>query len=260
MNVWTPIRLALMASLITSAVAMMQLTIAASPAEAHISKQRFGWYWHLGSKNPSGEGPDVDPLNVLWFPGSAYSPASEDGLQDMIETEWRGRPSRGQMNHGQICHGQGDHTRVFGDGRQKATFRSDNGTGRRTVTNEFQESTSTRCFSQYHLRMWMDQAHDDATASHGDRDQWGLSGIHRDISRCKKKYGIRTYGGCHKISGRWNGYRNYAVNRAMRSMCGRSRWRLYPGGDRKFQGHPFDGYIALVKGTRGGSNCPRSLY
>lgn len=258
-NSWL-VRSILVACCAALAAVPVQLAVLAPDAHAHVSKKRFGWYWHLGTKNPNGKGKELDPLNMLWLPGSSYSPASEARLEDMIEQEWRGRPSKGQMNHGKTCQGQSDLTRVFGDGRQKATFRSDNGTGRRTVTNEFQESTSSRCFSQYHLRMWMDQAHDDATRSHGDRNQWGLSGIHRDIARCKKKYLGREYGGCHRISGRWNGYRNYAVNHAMKSMCGRSRWRLYPGGDRRFQGHPFDGYIAVVKGTRGGSNCPRNLY
>ena len=135
-------------------------------------------------------------------------------------------------------------------------FFSDNGSGDRTPTTTFQESTSNKCKTQYHMRFWTDVTHAQITQNHGSSGQWSLSGVHRDISTCTHVNG--NYGGCHKISGHWAHYRNYAINRAMRSMCGRARWRMFPGADRKFQGHSHDGYIGIVKGQS--SNCPNGLY
>ena len=234
-------------------------------AEAHVSRGQ-SWYWYIGSR-PMNSNRELDPLNVVWLRGAITDRMTDEAVKNVVKANWRGRPSKGQMNSDQECLGQNRPFRNYEDGRQRAVFRGDGGGPNSFATNGYQMSTSNRCYSQYHMRFWNDLVHDGITAGHGAQYQWALSGVHRDVARCKRRFPPKvgpTIGACHKVYGRWNTYRNYAVNRAMRALCGRSRWRLYPGADRQFQRGPkFDGYIALVKFTydgNGSRDCPRGLY
>jgi hypothetical protein len=230
-----------------------------SQAPAHIDRSRSLLYWEHASKDLHNHEKELDPITIFWAPADAdavqthYRPMDFENLTNEVEENWRGRPSHGQMNHGQICLGQDPPVRAVKDGRQNLTFRSNNGSGNRFASTWFQESTDNKCRTQWHMRFWNDELHDEITSGHGDTHQWGLSGVHRDIQVCP-----RNLDDCkHKISGRWAKYRVYAVKRAMVLMCTRSRWRMVPGADRKFQGHSHDGYMGIVKGQH--RDCPNSL-
>jgi hypothetical protein len=163
------------------------------------------------------------------------------------------------MTFGQACLFQ------FGGGRgrQIAFFRSEApgtqggyapDTQRR---NDYQGSTSSHCFSQYHMRFWSDSDISTNIPGYGRKDQMAISGVHHDTSTgttCLADRCPSAFGRGHRISGLWNAYRNYAVHRGMRHLCGRSHWRRRPGADRNFQGHRFDGWIGLIKLTYDGPN------
>src|SRR4051794_18340763 len=133
-----------MRSLVRLTVALLAFTaILTTSAAAHVSEDHFGWFWRLGTTNLNDDNKVLDPLNLVWVHGLDYQVMDAPGVEDEVETEWRGRPSHGQMNHGQICLGQPSIAHIIGDGRQNAWFRSDTqpSQGPRKVATEFQEST-----------------------------------------------------------------------------------------------------------------------
>lgn len=253
-----------MRRLATAVLLVLLALLIAVPAsaDAHVSEGR-NWYWYLGTRSIDS-GRVLDPLNVVLRDGRNPGRATPDEVRRVVRQFWRGRAARGQMNSDQVCLGQGRVGRNFGDGRQRAVFKGDRPGGARLQDrpNDYQMSTSNRCFSQYHMRFWDDPTHDAITRSHGVAHQWNIAGVHRDVAACARRYPPRIgprFGGCHQISGRWVGYRNYALRGALRTLCTKSRWRQYPGGDMPFQGHPFDGYIGVVELTSDASGCPPGL-
>jgi hypothetical protein len=110
------------------------------------------------------------------------------------------------------------------------------------------------------MRFWTDTDLATNIPSYGPKYQFALSGVHHDIATASHAFGL--FGGGHKITGRWNGYRDYAVHRGMRLLCGRSHWRRRPGADHNFQGGRFDGWIGIIKDIYDGNNdanCPSGL-
>jgi hypothetical protein len=191
---------------------------------------------------------------------------SQAGVRNVIEANWNAAqpggpaPSRHKMTFEQACLGQSG----GGRGRQIAFFRSetpaDSGVGYAPDTqrlNDYQGSTSSHCFSQYHMRFWSDAAIAANIPGYGRTEQMAISGVHHDTSTgdtCLANHCAYAFGTGHRVSGLWNAYRNYAVHRGMRFLCGRSHWKRRPGADHNFQGHRFDGWIGIIKFTYDGAN------
>lgn len=241
------------------------LLLAPSLAGAHVVYNGGrDFYWYLGTRKGDKE---LDPINLLWNGGAITTDMTQDNVRDVVERNWAARtpggpaPSRGKMTFGQLCLGQ--RMPAFDLGKQRARFRADGGRSAQDQQNKFQGSTSSRCFSQWHMRFWDDTTHRSITTGHLRDYIWNLSGVHYDVSTCARRWPHPVisprFGGCHKVAGRWAAYRGHAVNRGMRHLCGRQRWRRYPGGDRDFQGHRYDGYVGEIKFTYDGRSCPRGL-
>lgn len=237
-------------------------------AQAHTVSKRGNFFWALGSRTHNGSR-ILDPINIQWIHGSIYDDTEEGHVRDVVEQNWGARspggppPDRQRMLFGSVCLGQSGIARRFSEsGIQDVIFKGQGGRGNRRQDTQYQGSTSSHCFTQWHMRFWDDHVHDDISTDHGSIDQWAISGVHHDISKCSYRVppvvGPR-FGGCHEISGRWNAYRDYAVRRAMKHLCGKSHWKQHPGSDRNFQGHRFDGYIARIELTYDGPGCDRGL-
>jgi hypothetical protein len=110
------------------AVTVLMACVAALPADGHVDRNK-SWYWYIGTRDLNNPDKQLDPIDILWAPGSTYSSMNESNVQNEVESQWRRRPSKGQMNHGQVCLGQGRIARIVGDGRQNVIFKSDNGSG-----------------------------------------------------------------------------------------------------------------------------------
>ena len=178
------------------------------------------------------------------------------------------------MTFGQLCLLQAPSEATGLDfGRQRVSFRNerDPPPKREAVLNDYQGSTSSHCFSQWHMRFWEDTHINRLIPGYGGPYQYAISGVHHDIStgsfcamvvarRC-----VARFGKGHRLSTRrnvWSAYRAYAVHRGMRHLCGRSHYKRRPGMDRDFQGRRFDGWIGIVKYTHDGAderNCPKGL-
>lgn len=250
--------------LLTAALGAVALLAALVPTagEAHVSKGRSYWYWELMTKNQSYK--PTDPLTMLWTHGTLAPETTQDRVRDAVTEYWRTQPAR-QLTFDQLCLGQSDAARKISDsGLQKATWLGDTANAaRHDDDNDYGGSTSRRCLSQWHMRFWDDEEHVNYTTGHGDKNQWVLSGVHRDHSTGTAEICFpgtcQRVGTGHKVRGRWSVYRNYAVNRALSDLCGRSQWRQFPGADRKIRGGRLDGYIARIDFQLDGGGCPNGL-
>jgi hypothetical protein len=245
------------------------------PAHGHTVSARGNFFWALGSRE-KGKDKVLDPINIQWIRGNRYTSASEANVKEAVERNWGASspngppPNKHKMLFGSACLVQKDILRRFAgpladSALQDAIFRGQGGLGNRRQETQYQGSTSSRCFTQYHMRFWTDHVHDENTPGHDNRDEWAISGVHHDISKCTIKVppyphpAQRQFGGCHAPTKNWVGNRNYAVRRAMRHLCGRSRWKQYPGGDKNWRGRRFDGYVARIELTYDGPDCDRGL-
>lgn len=262
------------AAVLATAVIMTLLLLTGGPgslepstAEAHVSNGQSYWYWELFTRRTSSDqtpGPRTDPTAIVWTAGPQAPIASQDAVRDAVNEFWGNRPASNQMTFDQLCLGQSRVARALTDsGTQELRFRTPGGWLR--DVNDYQGSTSRTCLSQWHMRFWDDQEHTAAYPDHGSPGQWVVSGIHFDKSTGSVPLPDgpivgRRYGTGHSVSGRWNVYRNFGVNKALRSLCGRSRWRQFPGADREWRGSRMDGYIARIDFQRDDQGCPPGLY
>jgi hypothetical protein len=258
--------------IIRLAAALAAVTLAAGAATASavkVSDDKGGWFWRAGTSNDKYE--ELDPIDLVWDAGAITSTMSEDHVKNVIEANWNASspggppPSKHKMTFGQLC---------MRFGRQIAFFRDERPVGDGVTDpradseekNQYAGSTSSRCFSQYHMRFWNDHTIARNVPDYGSQDQMAISGVHHDTSTgqaCTLFNGRRyCVGAGHKISAKWDAYRNYAVHRGMRFLCGRSHWRRRPGADHDWQGGRFDGWIAIIKYTYDGpsdNNCENGL-
>lgn len=234
-------------------------------AEAHVSNGQSYWYWELFTRRTSSDqtpGRRTDPTAVVWTAGPQAPIMRQEAVQDAVNEFWGNRPTRNQMTFDQLCLGQSRVVRALKEsGTQELRFRIPGGWVR--DVNDYQGSTSRTCLTQWHMRFWDDQEHTEAYGTdHGSQGQWAVSGIHFDKStgsvRVPRYFG-RRWGTGHYVEGQWNVYRNFGVNKAMRSLCGRSRWRQFPGADRAWRGSRMDGYIARIDFQRDADGCPPGL-
>lgn len=239
-----------------------------SQAEAHVSEGRNYFYWESFTRKKTNDqelGKRLDPTAIVWTSGPEVPEARQDDVRDAVNEFWGNKPSKGAMTFGQACLGQGGIVRALSDGGvQELRFREPEGAWLRDA-NDYQGSTSTGCLSQWHMRFWDDEEHwSNYFAEHGDQWQWAVSGVHFDRSTgnicLPTVFGCSRVGTGHEVVPRWNSFRNFAVNNAMRSLCGRSRWRHFPGQDREWRGDRMDGFIARIDFTRDTSGCPEGLY
>lgn len=257
----------LTATSLMTLLACLPVSLDPPTARAHVSNGQSHWYWELFTRRTSSTptpGPRTDPTAIVWTAGPQAPVTRQEAVVDAVNQFWGNRPTRNQMTFDQLCLGQSRVARALTDsGTQELRFRTPGGAWVRDV-NDYQGSTSRTCLSQWHMRFWDDQEHaEHYGANHGGQGQWVVSGIHFDRStgsvRVPRYFG-RRYGTGHHVSGRWNVYRNFGVNKALRSLCGRSRWRHFPGADREWRGSRMDGYIARIDFQRDADGCPPGLH
>jgi hypothetical protein len=217
-------------------LALSAFLIASPPASGHVSESRSYWYWDLMTFR--GYGPeDLDPIMIVWTHGTLAPNTSHGAVQSVVRDRWwrhrTSHPNHQGFTFDQVCLGQGRVARRIRDsGIQWVSFRFGRSSWLSDGT-DFQGSTSGGCLDQWHMRFWDDHEHAINT-DHGREQQWVISGVHHDISTgsfvvCVAIGACRRYGTGHRVSGRWVKYRNYAVNRALASLCSRARWRQFPG-------------------------------
>ena len=132
----------------------------------------------------------------------------------------------------------------FVDGPQGLVFRDLEDGGRDfDKPADFETGTNGKCRNQWHMRWWEDDAPHSTKTNHGSEHQWAIATIHREkyIGVQKGGHSLVNVGG-----GYWDSYRQVAINRH-RGRCRLSRWRMYPGGRRPYQGKDHDGYLGLVE-------------
>ena len=225
-----------------------------SPASAHVSRGS-NWYFHSGTKKEIDDSKFVDPLVLLYRDGDTETPqttVTEDNVVDFaLRPDW-GRYGPDMKRHGCLQRTTflddfGEEVRgvrLFVDGPQGLVFRDLEDGGRDfDKPADFETGTNGKCRNQWHMRWWEDDAPHSTKTNHGSEHQWAIATIHREkyIGVQKGGHSLVNVGG-----GYWDSYRQVAINRH-RGRCRLSRWRMYPGGRRPYQGKDHDGYLGLVE-------------
>lgn len=259
--------------LAVAVVALFAVSLGAPLSAAAHTREGKRPYWRMFThKNQGGSpGKSLDPITIMWTRGPLAETTTQDHVKSVVSDYW----THGNFTFGQACLLQSKlGRRITDSSTQIAIFPARPGNfdpGDAPDETDYQGSTSPTCLSQWHMRFWDDVEHWQLTGgsgtSHVAAYQWAVSGVHHDISTRSVSlcYGVGITQKCgavgagHRVAGYWNSYRNLAVGRYMKGLCGRSRYRQYLGGGRMWRNHRYDGYYARVELARDESGCPRGL-
>ncbi|MEA2439364.1 MAG: hypothetical protein QOH76_788 [Thermoleophilaceae bacterium] len=200
-------------------------SLSATPAQADLKHhKRFVFRGKINHR---------DPVNLLWFGGSANDPLCA-GVKDTFCMNssfryWDHMSTR-------FCNGGND-------GRLR--MHKTGGGPLINPSNDSEVSGSRTCKKQYHARNW-----DDTDHGHGTH-VWGLSPIHHE-NRC-------WHCGGHKIDRSWEIAEYDAMTNLGRSgkFCTYRDWRALPGSGGKIKGWYSDGWITRISWHRyaGSATC-----
>lgn len=190
--------------------------LATAPAAAHVRDASGSWYFD-GSTYNDERTERKDPVNVIFKGGD--SQASIPRVINHIADHAGWRASCG--------------------GAQRMVWRGP-GSSETSDKQDMQEASGAYgvvvdCFEipRYHFRGWDDHEHDDLTASHGEKDQWVVGGVHHDQPVI------------HDNDRDWDISRRFMVE-DMAGHCSYPKWRRHLGAKGWFGDFFNSGWIARI--------------
>lgn len=218
----------------------------AAPAVAHLKDRSGNWYFGGGSyPDSSATGERLDPVNMLFYGGGRVT--LERVTRHVADHTTLARLGKRRCL---LPLGTGCFTKECNGGTQYMAFINHKvdrraGAPRRSITGHAMDLESACSGTRYHIRLWTDWAHDEATEHHRVKD-WIVGTFHKDIDR----------DGEH-IPGSWEANETLFVRSMDRKHCVRKDWRFHAGAYKKggtWRGRTNNGMISLVTFAHNGED------